>query len=268
MLVSVVQLNSLDDPQQNLAAIEVQLRSGAEQGARLVVLPEMCLSMKGSRYASLVEHPELWLPKLQSWCREFGIWLVAGAIPMALPSGGKDRVRSACLVFDDRGEQVARYDKIHLFDVDVGDSQGSYRESERFEPGDDVVVLDTPVGKLGLSICYDIRFPELYRQLVEQGAELISVPAAFTHRTGKAHWEILLRARAIETQCYVLAADQCGWHDAKRQTWGHSMILDPWGEVLAQLDDEPGVATALIDLEKLRKVRQGMPVAQHRRLSF
>merc|ERR1711941_224655 len=162
------------------------VRKAAESGARLVLLPEMFLCMDGKQYASLAASEE-WLNTLRGWCQDLGIWLVTGAVPLPSPNPDETRVRSACLVLDQDGELVARYDKIHLFDVDVSDAQGAYRESRRFEPGSEVVVLDSPVGKLGLSICYDIRFPELYRALREQGAELILVPAAFTHRTGAAH---------------------------------------------------------------------------------
>lgn len=286
MTVALIQMNSVDEPADNLTVIEAQLKLAAEQGAQLAVLPEMCLSMNGRRYQQLAREPDLWRFRFQHWCREYGLWLVAGAIPVVSPEqvspeqvvanshsdrpvrdGLYDgRLRSASLVFDETGEQVARYDKIHLFDVDVGDAQGSYRESERFAPGSDVVVVDTPVGALGLSICYDLRFPELFRALVDAGAELISLPAAFTYSTGQAHWELLIRARAIETQCFMLAANQCGWHDAKRQTWGHSMLVDPWGRKLVELEHQPGVTLATLDLAELRSVRAKMPVSQHHRM--
>lgn len=263
--VAVIQMTSLADPQHNLAEAQRLVAAAAAAGAELVVLPEMFLSLDGKRYPQLAADQD-WLPILAGWCRQWQIWLVAGAVP--LPSGqpGETRVSSACLVLNANGELVARYNKIHLFDAAVGDAQGQYRESERFAPGDDVVVVDTPVGRLGLSICYDVRFPELYRQLRDRGAELICVPAAFTWRTGEAHWEVLLRARAIEQQVYVLAANQCGWHDEKRRTWGHSCVVDPWGRVLAQLDEEPGFALAVIDHPSLADVRHNMPVASHRRL--
>jgi nitrilase len=163
-------------------------------------------------------------------------------------------------VFNPKGEQIARYDKIHLFDVDVGDAHSRYRESERFAPGTDIVVVDTPFGNVGLSICFDVRFPEHYLALRNAGAEILLVPAAFTYTTGKAHWEVLLRARAIEQQCYVIAANQCGWHDDKRQTWGHSMVIDPWGDVMAQLNDTPGVVVVEIDLKGVAQRRAAMPL--------
>lgn len=262
--VAAIQMNSLAEPEDNFLQAVALLRHARDQGAVLALLPEMFLSMDGKRYQDLARDMS-WVDRLGDVARDLGLWLVAGAVPQPAPDPAEPRVRSACLVFDDQGELVARYDKVHLFDVAVGDSQGQYRESERFCPGDAVVVVDTPAGRLGLSICYDLRFAELYRLLREQGAELLAVPAAFTWKTGAAHWEILLRARAIEQQCYLLAADQCGWHDSRRQTWGHSQIIDPWGTTLAQLEHEPGVVCSNIDLAELQHLRQNMPVVEHRR---
>lgn len=261
--IAAIQTNSGPDVAANLNAIRLQLQQAAAMGARLVLLPEMCLTLDGRQYPELAANP-VWLQTLAGWAREYDIWLVAGAVPMLCPDGDT-RVRSASLVFNDQGELVARYDKIHLFDVDVGDAHSRYRESERFAPGDELVVVDTPVGRLGLAICYDLRFPGLFQRLREQGAEIISVPAAFTYTTGEAHWQTLLRARAIETQCYVLAANQCGWHDDTRQTWGNSQIIDPWGKVLTELAHEPGVVVADTDPDWLAAVRERMPLLQHRR---
>ncbi|WP_221797544.1 carbon-nitrogen hydrolase family protein [Oceanobacter mangrovi] len=263
--VAAIQMNSLADPEQNFEQALQLLQQARDAGALLALVPEMFLSMNGKCYQDLAGDLG-WIDRLGNAARDLGIWLVAGAVPQRDPDPAETRVRSASMVFDDQGELVARYDKIHLFDVSVGDAQGSYRESERFSPGDEVVVVDTPVGKLGLSICYDVRFPELYRKLREQGAELITVPAAFTWKTGQAHWDILLRARAVEQQCYVIAANQCGWHDDKRQTWGHSCIIDAWGRPLQSLGEEPGVVIADIDLAELHALRQRMPVLEHRRV--
>lgn len=262
--IAAIQISSQPDIEGNLAEISRLLAQAAEQGALLALLPEMLLTLDGRRYAAIAADDQ-YVRRLAELAAQHGIWLVAGAVPMPCPDDDP-RVRSATLVFDDRGQQVARYDKIHLFDVDVGDAQGSYRESERFAPGDAVVVVDTPAGKLGLAICYDLRFPELFRQLRARGAEILSLPAAFTYTTGEAHWQVLLRARAIETQCYVLAANQCGWHDDKRQTWGHSQIIDPWGKVLVELAHEPGIAIADTDGSLLADIRRKMPVAGHQRL--
>ncbi len=263
--LAAVQMTTTANVSENLEKAEFSVRQAAAQGAELVLLPEMFLSMSGTHYSRLADTDD-WLNSLKSWCQELGIWLVAGAVPRRSPDPEEARVNSSALVLNNQGEEVARYDKIHLFDVDVADAQGAYRESQRFAPGEQVVVVDSPVGKLGLSICYDIRFPELFRQLRDKGADVILVPAAFTHRTGAAHWETLLRARAIETQCYVLAANQCGWHDEHRQTWGHSMWIDPWGVVQAQLAENEGVLTGVVEPEVRAGIRQSMPVMQHRRL--
>ena len=256
--VAAVQCTSGNNTEANKAALALQITEAASQGAELILLPEMCLNMDGSQYADIATDRSVteWLAQQAS---QNSVWLVAGAVPQTSPDGDP-RVRSAMLVFNDAGEQVARYDKVHLFDVDVGDKQGSYRESERFSPGNEIMTVDTPVGRSGLSICFDIRFPEHYIALREAGAEIILVPAAFTYTTGQAHWEVLLRARAIETQCYLIAANQCGWHDDKRRTWGHSMIIDPWGNILAEAADEACVVCADIDPDEVHERRQRMPI--------
>jgi predicted amidohydrolase len=169
-------------------------------------------------------------------------------------------------VFDDKGRQAARYDKIHLFDVKLVDSNEQYTESETIEPDDKVVVVDTPFGRMGLAVCYDLRFPELFRQQLEQGMQFLALPAAFTAITGRAHWEILVRARAIENLCYVAAAAQGGYHMSGRETHGHSMIVDPWGTVLESLARGPGVVCANIDLVRLEIARRNFPSIRHRRL--
>jgi predicted amidohydrolase len=168
------------------------------------------------------------------------------------------------LVFNEQGEVVARYDKIHLFDAIVNDSQSRYQESEHYRPGEKITLVDTPVGRLGLTVCYDLRFPELFAQLRDQGAEIIAVPSAFTWVTGQAHWQPLLQARAIETGCFILAAGQGGQHNEKRKTWGHSQIVDPWGSVMAEIEQGPGTVCATIDLNQLQDVRKQLPVFEHR----
>jgi predicted amidohydrolase len=182
------------------------------------------------------------------------------------PDGQPDAKPLACsLLIDEQGERVARYDKLHLFDVDVADSCGRYRESDDYAHGQRLVVADTPVGRLGLTVCYDLRFPELYGALREAGAELISVPAAFTALTGAAHWQVLTRARAIETQCYLLAAGQGGGHPGARETFGHSAIIDPWGRVLAEQAQGEALLLAARDAAEQAAIRQRMPVARHKR---
>ena len=258
--IAAVQCTSVSDPEKNKRALSVLISEAASQGADLVLLPEMCLSMNSDYYQDLAEDSAT-LDWLAAQAATHSLWLVAGAVPQPAP-GDDARVRSASLVFNPEGELVKRYDKIHLFDVDVGDAQGSYRESDTFSAGSDIVNIETPVGNIGLTICFDLRFPEQYQALRDAGADIILVPAAFTHTTGEAHWEILLKARAIETQCYVLAANQCGWHDDKRRTWGHSMIVDPWGESLGMLHESPGVIVADVDLKELENLRKKMPLTR------
>lgn len=274
--VAVVQMSSTSDMDSNLKCAERLISEAAHKGASLVLLPENFAALGADNHYSIGLREALnseahtlrkWLANI---ARKYQVWLVAGSIPMASRPDDtllESHVRAACLVLNDLGEEVARYDKIHLFDVDVADAYGSYRESDTVEPGNQVVLVDTPCGRLGLAICYDLRFAELFHQLRAQGAEIISVPSAFTAVTGEAHWQVLLRARAIETQCYVLAANQCGQHSETRHSYGHSMIIDPWGEVVASVTDKPAVACIDIDLERVAQVRQRMPVAQHHRLT-
>ncbi len=266
--VAVVQMVSGADLEANLAATARLVEQAVGEGAGLVLLPENFavfdtaqLLRQGRLEQSDARPVRRFLAEL---ARTHGVWLVAGSLPILSDRG--ERVRAACLVLDDRGREVARYDKIHLFDVDVADAQAAYRESAQIEPGDAVVVVDTPFGRLGLSICYDLRFPELYRRLLDKGAELISVPAAFTRVTGEAHWEVLIRSRAIENQCYLLAANQGGVHTARRETSGDSMIVDPWGRILGRQALGEGVVTAALDRAYLAELREKMPIQAHRRL--
>ncbi|MCW8884627.1 MAG: carbon-nitrogen hydrolase family protein [Motiliproteus sp.] len=265
--VAVVQMVSGDDWQHNLGEASQLIGEAAGQGAELVLLPENFAVFNASqllergRQEQTADGPIRRFLSQQAKIQ--GIWLVGGSLPVLCDDG--QRVRAACFVYDSQGVERARYDKLHLFDVDVEDKQSAYRESEQIEPGDRIVVVDTPVGRLGLSICYDLRFPLLYQAMMDQGAELISVPAAFTQVTGQAHWELLLRARAAETQCFILASNQGGMHNERRQTYGHSMIIDPWGVVLTQLVSGPGVLVTELDLEVLQEIRRKMPIQQHRR---
>lgn len=251
-----IQTNSIDNIPHNLEQAEQLLKQAAEQGVQLALLPEMFISLHAKHYAGIAREPA-YITLLSAWAKKYKIWLVAGAVPQPSADG---RWYSTSLVFNELGDLVARYNKVHLFDAQVGDKQGRYQESKLFAPGSEAVVIDTPVGRLGLSICFDVRFPQLFQRLRTLGAEVIAVPAAFTYLTGKAHWQTLLQARAIETQCYILAANQCGWHDDKRQTWGHSQIINPWGEVQAQLQENPGVISSNIDLSLLADIRQQMPL--------
>lgn len=265
--VAVVQMCSTRDVEANLTSARALLGKARAQGAGLAVLPENFALMADTSERRL-RHAEApgdgrIQTALANWARELGLWIVGGTIP--LRTDDPQRVRAACLVFDARGEQVARYDKIHLFDVDLGPGE-RYAESDAFEAGEAPVTVATPFGRLGLAVCYDLRFPELFRTLVAAGAEILTLPAAFTVPTGQAHWEVLLRARAIENSCYVLAAAQSGRHDNGRVTYGHSMIVGPWGEILAAHRDGPGIVTASCDLETLATVRRRLPSVRHRRL--
>ncbi len=275
---AVVQMVSSGDVHANLRSAADLISQARDQGAELILLPENFAVLDGGPLSQVAEREGDTQALLQGFLREQArsarAWLIAGSLPLStrpgcigeladrVPGG---RVRPACMVYDPQGELVARYDKMHLFDVQVEDRQAQYSESRSFEPGDVDVCVQTPLGCVGLSICYDLRFPELYRRLLERGAQVLTVPSAFTKVTGEAHWEVLLRARAIENQCYVLAANQGGVHNATRETWGHSMIVDPWGRILASVESGPGVAVAEIDMEALAGLRARMPIQSHRR---
>lgn len=267
VLLSAVQMCSTADLYDNLREAERWVRAARDDGAELVVLPENFALMPLSPQARLRAAEEEGVGPIQdalrTWSRGLGLWLVAGTIPLrgAHPS----KVRSACLVYDDRGERMARYDKIHLFDVDLGPGE-RYAESDAFEAGLSPSVVATPFGKLGLAVCYDLRFPELFRRLLAEGAEIMTLPSAFTVPTGQSHWEVLLRARAIENSCYMVASAQGGLHGNGRATYGHSMIVDPWGDVLACRPEGSGLVSAHFDHERVEAVRRRLPSITHRRL--
>jgi predicted amidohydrolase len=270
MTFAVIQMVSQDDVLANLTQARQLLEQAAAGGARLAVLPENFAAMGRRDLAALGRAEALGqgpiLPWLQRAARDLKLWIVAGTLPLPPDEAPEAKPHACSLLIDDAGQRVARYDKLHLFDVEVADNRGSYRESDDFAHGQRIVVADTPVGRLGLSVCYDLRFPELYGALRQAGAELISAPAAFTAVTGAAHWQVLVRARAIETQCYVLAAGQGGEHPGPRQTFGHSAIVDPWGRVLAEQDQGQAVLLASRDGAEQAAIRQRMPVQAHRRI--
>lgn len=266
--VAAIQMASGPNVQANLLEAAGLIGNAAEAGAELIVLPEnfSMMGMKPADMLKVVEQSGSGLVQdfLADQAKKHGVWLVGGTVPLS--SSDEKRVRQSCLLFNDQGEQVARYDKLHLFDVQIEESGDSYHESAVIEPGNEAVVVDTPFGKLGLAICYDLRFPELFRQLVDQGVEIIAVPSAFTSITGKAHWEPLVRARAIENLSYVVAAAQGGYHINGRATYGHSVIVDPWGSKLAELSQGVGYISARLDRERLNSTRKNFPVIEHRRL--
>lgn len=270
MTVALVQLNSSDNWQANLEQVDYWVRkASAESKARLLVLPENCLCFGSKGLSELVKQQAQVQQKLAQLAAELNIYLLAGTQPVLNVLDPKQRYFSRSCLYGPKAGIISHYDKIHLFDVDVDDGHGSYRESERYCPGDQVVTAALDEGYcLGMAICYDLRFSGLFQALREQGANLISLPSAFTYVTGQAHWECLIRARAIETQCYMLAANQVGEHSKGRQTWGHSMIVDPWGKVLAQCANEPGFCYASLDLDSLNAVRTKLPMQSHRRSSL
>jgi nitrilase len=253
----------------NLLEVEKLVGEAVEAGARLVVLPENFAFM-GKEERDVVELRE---PAGDGPLQEFlsqlaerhNIWLVGGTVPLA--ANDSDKVRSSCLVFNDEGEQVARYDKIHLFDVHLVEADEKYVESSTIEPGNEPLVIDTPFGRLGVAICYDLRFPELFRMMLEQKVEIIALPAAFTAITGKAHWEPLVRTRAIENLAYVISSAQGGFHISGRQTHGHSMIVDPWGTILSELPQGSGYVKAELNMEHLANTRRAFPVLNHRQIN-
>lgn len=266
---AVIQLVSGADVEANLREAERQLAAAAGAGAKLAALPEFFPQIAEDDRAKLGIREHFGGGPIQDFlaasARRHGLWLIGGTIP--IESGDPEHVYNACLLYDADGRCVARYDKMHLFDVQVGaEGAEQYRESATMKHGAGPVIADTPFGALGLTVCYDLRFPELYRQLVDAGALLISVPSAFTETTGRAHWETLLRARAVENLCFIIAPAQGGRHNARRTTWGHSMIVDPWGEVLCRLERGPGFACADLDFDRLHSLRRSFPALEHRRL--
>ena len=265
-VVAALQMTSLADVAKNLATARRLLEQAKHAGACLAVLPENFSFMgrnEAERRAVVEEDGKGPAQEaMAAAARELGLWIVAGTQPIAVP--GDSRPANACVVYDDAGKRAARYDKIHLFDVDLPGGREGYRESANAVPGSKAVVVDTPAGRLGLTVCYDLRFPELFRKLVSEGAEIFSVPSAFTGPTGRAHWETLLRARAIENLCFVIAAAQSGVHDSNRETYGDSLIVDHWGRVLAREPRGSGVVLAALDKDGQRATRESFPALKHR----
>ena len=266
MKVAAIQMASGPNVGGNLNEASRLIARAVGAGARLVVLPEnfALMPMREEDRLEAVEadgHGPL-QDFLAQQARQHGIWLIGGTIPLAAST--RKKTRAACLAFNPRGERVARYDKMHMFDVSL-DNGEQYCESRTFEAGTAPVVIDTPFGRLGLAVCYDLRFPELFRRMLDDGAEIFAVPSAFTAHTGKAHWEILVRARAIENLAYVIAAAQGGYHINGRETHGDSLIVDPWGEIQDRLARGSGVVIAELDRNRLTHVRTRLPSIHHRR---
>lgn len=265
-------MNSGIDPAHNAKAIVEGMREAKAGGAAMLFTPEMCGLLDSNRKRAaahlLPESEDGVLASVREAAAELGLWVHIGSLALrsdADPKTGAERLVNRGFVVDGSGAIRARYDKIHLFDVDL-DTGESWRESSVYDAGDAAVIAETPVGTLGLSVCYDLRFADLYRSLTDHGARMIAIPAAFTVPTGKAHWHVLMRARAIESAAFVVAAAQVGHHEDGRETYGHSLVIDPWGEILLDMEDEAGIGFAEIDMARVEEVRRRIPVIAHRRI--
>ncbi len=263
--IACLQMNSGSDYAANMETLQAMVREAAGQGAQFILSPEYCLMMDGSgrvmRERALAADGAPALPVLQELSHELGVWLLIGSLTLHTED---DRIVNRSYLISDQGRVVATYDKIHMFDVTLPDGK-VIRESSSYRPGDSAVVAATPWGKLGMTVCYDVRFPHLYRALAQQGAQFISVPSSFQRQTGKVHWHTLLKSRAIENAAYIFAPAMCGEHPGNRQTYGHALIVDPWGEVLADGGEEPGIVYAEIDPARVAKIRGMMPSLEHDR---
>ena len=269
-LLSVVQMNSQNDIEANFSVIESLMMESKAQGASLIVFPENFVCFAAGKQRETAERFDEFQTRLQNIAHQYQLWIVAGTLPCpyrpdrSVIQDGRVRTVSLC-ISPERTE--ARYDKIHLFDVQVGDAVGGYQESKFFEPGDEIVLAKTPFGNIGLMVCYDLRFPELSLSLRNRGANILTAPAAFTYTTGEMHWQLLLQARAMDSQCQVLGAAQQGWHGEKRQTWGHTAATNSRGHILEVVNQEGAqLITVPFDLEQQLKVRESMPLMQHRKL--
>ena len=272
--IAAIQMASGTNISANLIEVSRQILSAVKAGAKLVVLPESfaCMSLDDAEQITIAEKDGSGSIQdfLSEQAKKNKIWIVAGTIPLHLEKEHQDygkKIYTSCLVYNESGERVSRYDKVHLFDVYLDATEETYKESETMVPGKKVVVIETPFGNIGLAICYDIRFPEFFRQLIKQNVEVIIIPSAFTAITGKAHWEVLLRARAIENLSYVVASAQGGYHVNGRETYGNSMIIDPWGTILDVLPSGSGYAIADVDINKLKSIRETFPALDNRKIS-
>jgi len=266
--VAAIQIASGTNVSANLAEVEKLAEEAAKAGAKLIVLPENFAFLGGRCREMLSIREEDGSGPLQDFlsqlARRLKVWLVGGTIPLEIDASLK--VQAACLVFDDKGNRVARYNKMHLFDVRLPDTDESYEESDVIDPGNQVVVVDSPFGRLGLAVCYDLRFPELFRAMLDLKVEIIALPAAFTALTGKAHWDVLVRARAVENLVYMVAAAQGGFHVNSRETYGHSMIVDPWGTVLDERERNSGYVIGEVKKDFQQAIRRNFPCIDHRQL--
>ena len=270
-LLAVTQFNSQDNIEQNLIDVETLIQQAKQQHAELIVLPENFACFAAGKQCETAAKFDALKQHIEQLAFKYQIWIVAGTLPCPYRPDGSiiqdGRVRTVSLCISPEGT-VARYDKIHLFDVQVADGVGGYQESAVFEPGDHLTVAKTPFGNIGLMVCYDLRFPELSLMLRKQGAHILTAPAAFTYTTGQMHWQLLLQARALDSQCHVLGAAQQGWHCyGKRQTWGHAMATHSQSKILAEVKQEGlGLIVVPFDLQEQQQLRHSMPLIEHRRL--
>jgi deaminated glutathione amidase len=267
--LAAIQMSSGPNIQANLDEVAKLIDQAASQGAVLIVLPENFSQMPMSDSERVKNAEDIGDGRVQAFlsaqAKKNNIWIVGGTIP--IKSNEVDKAYSSSLLYNNLGAQVARYNKIHMFDVLIEENNETYNESATTVAGDEVVVVDTPLGKLGLSVCYDLRFPELYRTMIDLGMEICAIPSAFTAFTGQSHWEPLIRARAIENQCYIIASAQGGYHVNNRQTYGHSMIVSPWGNILGSVGTGPGVVITEMERSVLETTRSKFQVLNHRKLN-
>ena len=273
--VAALQMVSQDDVQYNLNQLTLLVEQAAQSGAQLLVLPENFALFSAEKARAFAEEKaEMVLSILSGLCQKHGVWICAGTLPFLRNDEQQlvqnSRVRAACFLLNDQGVCVSRYDKVHLFDVTVNDAVGCYRESKNIEPGNKVCVYESPWGKFGFAVCYDLRFPEMFRIIAKKGALLTFVPSAFTRITGLAHWEVLLRARAIENQMFIIGANQGGTHHLiknnvkeTRDTFGGSSIVSPWGVVLNKIDQGTGIVMSDLNFDELHEIRKNFPVFEH-----
>lgn len=265
-VIAVVQFATKKDLAENLQEAEQFIQQAVNKKAQCVIFPEEFITLGMTHNAKLLlAEPYLSGPlqaKMAEWAKRYNIWIVGGTLP--IQSDDAKKYYSSCIIWDNQGHTVGRYDKIHLFDVEVNDKE-SFSESSYVQAGEKITLITTPFGKMGIAICYDIRFPELFRHFALQGADMIVLPSAFTQPTGKVHWEILLRARAIENLCYVIAPDQVGMRLSGHGTYGHSMVVDPWGEIIAQAEEKPALLVVELDLDNMHQIRQRFPALSHYR---
>lgn len=261
-----IQLNSTNNIEANLEQAEQLIRQAVAKGAKLVTLPENATIMEEQGARIKAQSPtadtHIAVKYFQQLAQSLDCWIIVGSIPVSVEHD--EKLANRCFVFNNNGTVSASYDKIHLFDANPKPGE-HYTESHRYLSGDTAIIVNTPWAKIGLSICYDLRFPHLFRTLAQAGAECIIVPSAFTYTTGKDHWHVLLRARAIETGCYIIAPAQCGTHPGNRKTYGHSLIIDPWGHIIAEADEQPGIILATLDIAQVHQTRKALPSLSHDR---